>query len=123
MKKVLVVEDDNILAKAFHIALSTDGYDVQVAIDGEDAIKKLEHFKPDLILLDLIIPKKSGEEVLVEIKKNPNLKNIPVLVSTVKADPGTISRCIELGARGYFIKAHYTLDDISSEVKKILAEK
>jgi two-component system response regulator VicR len=123
MQKILVVEDDNILAKAFNIALSTDGYDVQVAVDGEDALKKLEHFKPELILLDLIIPKKSGEEVLVEIKKNPNLKDIPVLVSTVKSDPGSISRCIELGARGYFIKAHYTLDDISVEVKKILAEK
>lgn len=123
MQKILVVEDDNILAKAFHIALSTDGYDVQVAVDGEDALNKLEHFIPDLILLDLIIPKLSGEEVLAEIKKNSNLNNIPVLVSTVKSDPGSISRCIELGARGYFIKAHYTLDDISKEVKKILSEK
>jgi|SRR3989339_993454 len=122
MKKVLVVEDDNILAKAFHIALSTEGYDVQVAVDGEDALKKLTQSKPDLILLDLIIPKKSGEEVLVEIKNDENLKDIPVLVSTVKSDPGSISRCITLGARGYFIKAHYTLDDITNEVRKILAE-
>lgn len=123
MRKILVVEDDNILAKAFYIALSTEGYDVQVAIDGEDALKKLKHFKPDLILLDLIIPKISGEEVLVQIKKDPTLKDIPVLVSTVKSDPGSISHCIELGARGYFIKANYTLDDISKEVKKIFLEK
>lgn len=123
MQKILIVEDDNILAKAFNIALTEDGYDVLIAVDGEDAMNKLKQFIPDLILLDLIIPKKSGEEVLVEIKKDFKLKDIPVLVSTVKADPGSISRCVTLGARGYFIKAHYTLDDISKEVAKVLAEK
>lgn len=123
MQKILIVEDDNILAKAFNIALTEDGYEVLMAVDGEDAINKLKQFIPDLILLDLIIPKKSGEEVLAEIKKDIKLKDIPVLVSTVKADPGSISRCVVLGARGYFIKAHYTLDDISKEVKKVLAEK
>jgi len=123
MQKVLVVEDDNILARAFDIALTGVGYEISVAIDGEDALRKIRQFKPDLILLDLIIPKKSGEEVLAEIKKDIKYSDIPVLVSTVKSDPGSISRCIALGARGYFIKAHYTLEDISKEIKKVLAEK
>jgi len=122
-KKVLIVEDDNILAKAFRIALTNDGYEIKVAVDGDEAVKAVKEFRPNLVLLDLMLPKKSGEEVLVEIKKDIKLKDIPVLISTVKADAGSISRCVELGARGYFIKAHYTLEDISKEVKKVLAEK
>ncbi|MFA6547612.1 MAG: response regulator [Candidatus Magasanikbacteria bacterium] len=120
MQKILIVEDDNILAKAFSIALTEDGYDIQVATDGEEAIKKIKQIKPDLVLLDLIIPQKSGEEVLAEIKKDSELKDIPVLVLTVKSDSASISRCVALGVRGYFIKAHYSLEDISKEVKKVL---
>ncbi len=122
-KKVLIVEDDNILAKAFKIQLTEDGHDTLVAVDGEDAMLKVRQFNPDLILLDLIIPKFSGEEVLRQVKQDPKLSEIPVVVSTVKSDPESISRCVAMGARGYFIKAHYTLDDISKEVKKVLAEK
>ena len=122
MKKILIVEDDNILAKAFTIALKDAGFETQGAMDGQEAMDKVRTFKPDLILLDLIIPIKSGEEVLAEIKRDDELKNIPVLVSTVKSDTESISRCAALGMRGYFIKAHYTLDDIIKEVKKVLAE-
>jgi len=121
MKKILIVEDDNILAKAFNITLQDEGYETLVAVDGEDALAKLHNFLPDLILLDLIMPKKSGEDVLKEIKKDDRLKDVPVLISTVKSDTGSISRCVELGIRGYFIKAHYTLEDIAKEVKKVLS--
>lgn len=123
MQKILIVEDDNILAKAFNITLKDEGYETLVAVDGEDAVEKLKKFMPDLILLDLIMPKKSGEDVLREIKNNPKLKDIPVLISTVKSDTGSIARCVALGIRGYFIKAHYTLEDIAKEVKKVLVSK
>ena len=122
MKKILIVEDDNILAKAFMIAFKDAGFDAMNAMDGQEAMDKTRSFMPDLILLDLIIPIKSGEEVLAEIKKDDELKHIPVLVSTVKSDTESISRCAALGMRGYFIKAHYTLDDIIKEVKKVLGE-
>lgn len=122
MKKILIVEDDNILAKAFSIALKDEKFDVVVASNGQEALEKAHAFRPDLILLDLIIPIKSGEEVLAEIKRNDELKHIPVLVSTVKSDSDSISRCAVLGMRGYFIKAHYTLDDVVKEVKKVLVE-
>ena len=123
MQKILIVEDDNILAKAFDITLKDEGYETQVAVDGEDAMEKLKRFKPDLILLDLIMPKRSGEDVLQEIKKDLKFKDTPVLISTVKSDTGSIARCVALGIRGYFIKAHYTLEDIAKEVKKVLSEK
>ena len=119
-KKILIAEDDNILAKAVNTALTDEGFDTMVAIDGEDALLKVKEFKPDLMLLDLLMPKKSGEEVLAEMKKNDDLKDIPVLVSTVKSDTDSIARCTELGIRGYFIKAHYTLDEIVKEVRKVL---
>jgi DNA-binding response OmpR family regulator len=122
MKKILIVEDDNILSMAITTALAKKGYETLIAIDGDDALAKVKNFEPDLILLDLILPKKSGEEVLAEIMKNEKTKNIPVLVATVQSENETISRCVELGARGYFIKAHYTLDEIADKIKQVLLE-
>lgn len=123
MPKILIVEDDNILSKAINAALKEKRFKTAVAADGEEALVKVKKFKPDLILLDLIMPKKSGEEVLAELKKDEKTKYIPVLVATVKSEQESIARCVALGARGYFIKAHYTLDEIVKEVKKVLAEK
>jgi len=77
---------------------------------------------PDLILLDLMLPHRSGFEILADLKKDVKLKDIPVLIATVKSERESISRCIELGARGYFIKAHYSLEDIVKEVRKVLGE-
>ena len=122
MAKILIVEDDNILSKAVDTALKENNYETLVAFDGEDALGKVKTFKPDLILLDLVMPKKSGEEVLGELKSNVDTKDIPVLVSTVKFDNESVSHCLELGARGYFIKAHYTLEEIVNQIKKVLEE-
>ena len=121
MQKILIVEDDNILSKAVKAALTEEGFETLIAVDGEDTLVKAKEFKPDLILLDLILPKKSGEDVLAEIKQDEELKHIPVLVTTVKSEPESISRCVALGAKGYFIKAHYTLEEIVKEIKKVLA--
>ncbi len=120
MSKILIVEDDNILSKAVHTVLEAEGYEVQLATDGEEAFKKAKKFKPDLILLDLLMPKKPGEAVLAEIRKEESIKDTPILVSTVKSDQDSIARCTALGIDGYFIKAHYTLDDILKEVKRVL---
>lgn len=120
MSKILIVEDDNILSKAIDTAMKGAGFDTMVAADGDEALKKAAKFKPDLILLDLLLPKKSGEEVLAAIRKDEVLKDIPVLISTVKSDQDSIARCATMGIRGYFIKAHYTLDDIVNQVKKAL---
>jgi CheY-like chemotaxis protein len=122
MRKILIVEDDHILSMAINTALKGEGFKTLVAVDGEDALKKVNEFKPHLILLDLIMPKKDGEHVLEELKQDEDLKDIPVLIATVKSETETISHCIALGARGYFIKANYTLDEIVKEVKKVLSE-
>jgi len=123
MSKILIVEDDFILAKAINDALTAAGFETGMSADGEDGLAKMKREKFDLVLLDLLLPKKSGEQVLAEMKKDENLKFLPVLVSTVKADPQTISRCAALGIRGYFIKSDYSLEEILNKVKEALAEK
>jgi len=122
MQKILIVEDDNILSKAVNTALMGEGYKTLIAVDGEDALIKVREFKPDLILLDLFMPKKSGEEVLAELKNDEETKHIPVLITTVKSEEDSISRCVALGARGYFLKAHYTLEKIIEEIRSVLAD-
>ncbi|MDD2758604.1 MAG: response regulator [Patescibacteria group bacterium] len=121
--KILVVEDDNILAKAIFEALRrANGFKVELAVDGEEALKKMKANVPDLILLDLVLPKRTGEDVLAAMKQDEKIKDIPVLVMTVKQDKASISRCISLGARGYLIKSHYTLEEIVNKAKNILSE-
>lgn len=122
MSKILIVEDDYILSKAINTALQTAGYETKIASDGEEAMEKMRAEKFDLILLDLLLPKRLGEEVLAEMKQDEDLKDVPVLVATVKSDSESIARCTALGIRGYFIKAHYTLEEIVERVRKELAQ-
>jgi two-component system phosphate regulon response regulator PhoB len=120
MSRILIVEDDNILSKAINTALQAEQFETSVAVDGEDALVKANEFNPDLILLDLILPKKSGEEVLAELKKDEQTKRIPVFITTVKSEQDSIAHCLELGAQGYFIKAHYSLEEIVQKVREAL---
>ncbi len=123
MSKILLVEDDIILAKAIVIALKEAGFTTKIALDGEAGLMKARDFKPDLILLDLLMPKKSGEDVLAELKKDKKTKNIPVFIVTVRSEPEAISLCTRLGAEGYFVKSNYTLAEIVREVKKHLKKR
>jgi two-component system alkaline phosphatase synthesis response regulator PhoP len=118
MKKILIIEDDNILQRAINTALVDANYSVAEANDGSEGIKKAKSESPDLILLDLLMPKKDGWEVLEELKKNKDTKNIPVLVLTVYEGEDSISKCMKLGAKGYFLKSNYSLDEIVEKVKE-----
>lgn len=79
--------------------------------------------KPDLAILDLIMPKKSGEEVLEEMKKDAALRDIPVLVLIVKQEESSMRKCLELGVDGYLIKSDYSLKEIEKNIRKVLKEK
>jgi len=120
-KKILVIEDDKILQKAVKEALDGAGLEVIIANDGEDGFKKVKSIKPDLVLLDLILPKMSGEEVLKKICESKTLKKIPVIVFSVKSDEANIRNCIDnLGARDYLVKSEYSLEDVVKKVKEHL---
>lgn len=123
MKKILIVEDDRFLLNAYKYKLERSGFEVITALDGEEALKVLKNDLPDLIILDLIMPNKDGFEVLEEIKKDLNLKKIPVIVCSNLGQPEDIKKAKELGASDYFIKSDLSLEEIVVRINKFLASK
>ncbi len=120
MKKILFVEDESALQKTFGDILKREGYEVVSAMDGELGLKLAKSKKPDLILLDLILPKMDGFGVLEKIKEDPETKEIPVIILTNIGRMEEISRALELGAKTYLVKANYTLQEVVEKVKKAL---
>ncbi|MFC1801992.1 response regulator transcription factor [Patescibacteria group bacterium] len=121
-KKVLIVEDEKLVAKAYSDHLERKGYEVDIATDGESGLAKIKENKPDLILLDILMPKKGGILVLKEIRLNKELSNIPVIVLTNLGGFKNISEALSAGAIYYFIKSDTSLDEINSQIDKILTE-
>jgi len=119
-KKILIVEDDSILQKALQEFLDGEGFEIFSALDGEEGIKLGKEKKPDLVLLDIILPKKDGYEVLKELKSDENTKKIPVILLTNLGSLNDVERAIEMGANTYLIKADYKLEEVSSKIKEVL---
>lgn len=117
-KKILIVEDEKPMANALVLKLTSAGFDVVLVYDGETAISTLRQSSFDLIVLDLVMPKKDGFFVLAELKK---LKiATPVIVSSNLSQEEDIKRVKELGARDYFIKSDTTLAEIVEKVKQAM---
>jgi len=122
VKKVLVVEDEQILLKTIQFTLKEAGYEVFVAMDGDEASKSIKEHKPDIVLLDILLPKKNGLDVLREMRDFEPTKNIPVLLLTNLSDQESISEGVELGAQGYFVKSDMSLDEIATKVAETLEQ-
>jgi DNA-binding response OmpR family regulator len=121
-KKILFVEDEPSLQKAISEVLTQEGYKVLKAADGEEGLKVAQAEKPHLILLDLILPKKDGFEVLKELKADEKTKDIPVIVLTNLEGIGDVEKALSLGATTYLVKANYELEDVLKTVKSQLKE-
>jgi len=121
-KKILFVEDESALQKTFGDVLTKEGYDMISALDGEAGLRLAKERKPDLILLDLILPKMDGFEVLKQLKKEVETKAIPVIVLTNLERVVDIEKAIEAGATTYLVKANYTLEEVLEKIKKALSE-
>jgi len=119
-KKILVVEDEITLNKALVEFLSGENFQVLSASDGEKGLELAKTENPDLILLDIILPKKDGYEVLDELKKEEKTKGIPVILLTNLESQEDIGKALEKGANSYLIKADYKLEDIVKKVKETL---
>ena len=117
---LLIVEDEEVLLRALYLVFHDSGYTIASATDGENALKMAERLKPNLILLDLIIPKMDGFQFLRNIKANSNLKDIPVVVLSNLGDPEDIVKAKSLGAIDYFVKAQTDLTTLSEKVSNIL---
>ncbi|MCR4275684.1 MAG: response regulator [Candidatus Wolfebacteria bacterium] len=119
-KKILLIEDEPFLSSLLKNRLQKENFEVLVAKDGEEAIKFLKSSTPNLILLDIILPKKSGFEIMEDIKSDPELSDkidIPVIIISNLSQPEDIQKSKQLGAIEYFVKAKTSIDDLVSKVK------
>ena len=122
MKKILFIEDEYALQKTFGEVLKQEGYEMISALDGEVGLRLAKSQKPDLILLDLILPKVHGFTVLKKLKESPETKDIPIIVLTNLERMEDVDKAIELGAKTYLVKAQYTLDEVIEKIKNTLAK-
>lgn len=119
-KKILFVEDEPTLQKAVGEILTQEGFKVFSALDGEKGLELIKKEKPNLVLLDLILPKKDGFEVLKEMKADEELKDIPVIVLTNLEGMGDVEKALSLSATTYLVKANYELEDVVKKIKETL---
>jgi len=118
MKKVLLVEDDSFLVDIYTTKLKQAGFSVLTGLDGEEGLKKVKEEKPDLVLLDIVIPVLDGWEFLKRAKKiNKDLK---VVILSNLGNKGEVEKGLKLGATEYLIKAHHSPSEVIEHVKKIL---
>ena len=122
MAKILFMEDEPILQKELKEILEQEKFKIFSAFDGEEGLAMAKKEEPNLILLDLILPKKDGFEVLKELKADEKLKNIPVIVLTNLEGVGDVEKALELGATTYLVKANYDLEDVLKTVKSQIKE-
>ena len=120
MKHVLLVEDDFFLADIYTTRLKEVGFGVDVAANGEEVFIKLKERKPDLVLLDIILPNMDGWEILKKIKTDPQFKDLYVIILSNLGQKEEIEKGLKLGAVKYLIKAHFTPSEVVDEIKKCL---
>ena len=118
--KILIAEDDQFILKAMTTKLTKEGYEVKIAVDGIQLMDILKSYIPDLIILDLLMPKKDGFEVLKEVKGVQRLKNIPILIASNLGQENDIQQVLALGATDYLIKSEFTLESLVQKIKNIL---
>lgn len=119
-KDILVAEDDQFLVKIYKAKLTKEGFDVRIALDGDEAMAEIKKKIPDIMLLDLIMPKKDGFEVLEEMKKDGTLKKIPVIILSNLGQEVDVHRGLELGAKDYLVKANTSLVQVINRIKSYL---
>ena len=122
MKTILFIEDEDALQKTFGKILEEEGLKVISALDGDIGLKLAKLKKPDLILLDLILPRRNGFEVLKEIKEDEETKDIPIIVLTNLETMDNVDKALELGATTYLVKANYSLKEVITKVKQAIGE-
>ncbi len=118
--KILLAEDDIQLVEMYKRKFQLEGFEVQIAEDGQQALDLLETFTPDIAILDIMMPKVTGLEVLKEIRNNPNTKDMLVVMLTNLGSETTAEEIYKLGATEYIVKADMTPLEVSNKIKEIL---
>ena len=118
---LLIIEDDPLMSRMYQKIFKFEGFNIDTASDGEEGLSKVKSQKPTLILLDIMMPKMNGLEVLEKLKADPATKNIPVVVLTNLAGATDADRAISMGAVKYIIKSEHEPKEVANMVKEILA--
>ncbi len=118
--RIALVEDDPFLLSMYSTKFGLEGFKVLSANDGVKGIELITKELPDLVLLDVLMPKKNGFDVLKEVKKNPKTKNIPIILLTNLNQAEEVERGMKLGAVDYLIKAHFMPSEVVDKIKKAL---
>ncbi len=119
-KKILVAEDEGFLARAYEGKLSRAGYEVKTVLDGSEILAAMESFRPDLVVLDIMMPKVNGFEVLAKIRQDPRWTNLPVVVATNLGQPEDRAKAKELRADDYIVKSDISLADLMAKIAALL---
>jgi CheY-like chemotaxis protein len=122
-KKILVAEDDAFISEIYCAKFASLGHQVILAENGKIALEKISKEKPDVVLLDIVMPEMDGWKVLSELKKNPKLNNIPVLMLTNLGDKESAERAIKQGADSYLIKSYYTPEEVVEKIEELFKNK
>ncbi len=120
MKSILLVEDDPFLIDIYTTKLKESGFSVDVAADGESALKKIQERKADLLILDIVLPGVDGWEILRKVKSLPELKDLKVIVLSNLGQKEEVEKGVDLGIDKYLIKAHYTPSEVVEQIKEII---
>lgn len=123
MNDVLIVEDEEFLVTALKDNLESEGYLVNTAVNGGEAIEQIKKHLPNIILLDLLMPREDGFYVLEEVKKNPEWQFIPIIVLSNLGGDAEIKKALKMGAGDYFVKSQHPIEEVVEKVKEYLVGK
>jgi len=120
MESILIIEDDIFLGDVLLARLKKEGFKADLSRGGADGLNKIKELKPDLVLLDIILPGMNGYEILEAKQKDPDIEKIPVIIVSNSGQPVEIDRALELGAKDYLVKAQFDLEEVMAKVKHFL---
>ena len=120
--RILLIEDDQFLRRACEVGLKKRGFTVLTAVDGEEGLRQAHAESPDLILLDMLMPKLSGMQALAALKDDEKTRDIPVVILSNSSIEADVQRAKELGAIGYLVKASLSLKELGDQVTAYLQE-
>ena len=120
MEKILIIEDEKILAEMYRDKFTQAGFEVVLAFDSKEGLEMTKKEKPDLIILDILLPKENGITFLTWLRETPEISSLPVVAFSNYDDPETKKRALELGVKDYLIKTNYTPKEIVEKIKNYL---
>ena len=123
MKKILIIEDEKYLAEMYKWKLEKEGYKAEFALDGQEGVDLAIHFKPDLILLDIVMPVMDGYQTLQVLRQMPDFKDIPIYIFSNLGQLEEVEKGMHAGADGYLVKASLTPSDLVSKIGSVLSGK